>query len=148
MAYYLKQDPRSTAILRTSIARGNKTKNILPYSTPLIEECKIKIKQLRRDEIKFKNKLRSVCDDSTTYTILTEKLSNHISNLTRKLKDKLQQKQAILTAERIRHASTQDSPHDLHSTHTLTHADTRSPLTTSQSDGRDVEENVGKQIEN
>ena len=91
----------------------------------LIEECKIKIKQLRRDEIKFKNKLRSVCDDSTTYTILTEKLSNHISNLTRKLKDKLQQKPVILTAERIRHASTQDSrpPLDTHpdpDRHTIT----------------------------
>ena len=55
----------------------------------LIQECKIKTKDLRRDEIKFKNKLRSACNDSTTYTALTDKLSNHISNLTRKLKDKL-----------------------------------------------------------
>lgn len=33
MAYYQKQDPRSTAIIHTSSAPGNKTNNILPFSS-------------------------------------------------------------------------------------------------------------------
>ena len=44
------------------------------------QECKIKIEDLRRDEMKLKNKLRSICNDSATYDSLTNKLSNHISN--------------------------------------------------------------------
>ena len=36
-------------------------------------------------------------------------LSNHISNLTCKLQDKLKHKQAILTAQRVSHANTKDS---------------------------------------
>ena len=46
----------------------------------LIQECKIKIKDLQRREVKFKNKLKSCCNSSTTYVSLTSKLSNHISN--------------------------------------------------------------------
>ena len=77
----------------------------------LSQECKIKIEDLRRDEIKLKNKLRSICSDSATFDSLTNKLSNHISNLTSKLKDKLVHKQAILTTERSRHTITQDLQH-------------------------------------
>ena len=77
----------------------------------LSQECKIKIEDLRRDEIKLKNKLWSICNDSATYDSLTKKLSNHISNLTCKLKDKLVHKQAILTTERSRHTIMQDLQH-------------------------------------